>query len=167
MLESQWAILSEDGTSFVAFDSVIDFDIKNESKVLTSPIEKDSFAAYNKVETPLDIYVTLGFQGDMSAQAQALSTLDKYIKETTVVSLVTPTATYLNLTVESYTFKRSSESGMTLLAPEVHLLEVRTVDVQVSRTPKRGKSASKVNTGQTQTTKPKRQSTLYKVTHRS
>ena len=148
--EPHWALISDKGTTVAPFDSMLSIDVKNENKLLTSPVEESGFASYNKVASPLDIYVELAASASESGHAALLAALDKLAAGTELVSLVTPDQEYRHLNIESY----STTEGATLLVAELHLLEVRQVKVQVSkaaiRSPKRATSASKVDTGQKQ-----------------
>lgn len=149
-----WALISDKGTTVAPFDSMLSIDVKNESKLLTSPVEESGFASYNKVASPLDIYVELAASSSESGHAALLAALDKLASGTDLVSLVTPDKEYRFLNIESYSVKRTATEGATLLVAELHLLEIRQVKVQVSkaviRSPKRATSASKVDRGQVQ-----------------
>ena len=137
----QWALINDKGTVAVLFDALLSLDVKNESKLLTSPVEEGGFASYNKVASPLDIIVEVAASASRDGGTE-------------LVSLVTPDTEYRFLNIESYSVKRTATEGATLLVAELHLLEVRQVKVQVSkaaiRSPKRATSASKVDTGQVQ-----------------
>nr|WP_294511325.1 hypothetical protein [uncultured Bilophila sp.] len=152
--EPRWAILNEKGTLAVTFDSLLSIEIKNESQLLTSPVEEGGFASYNKTSTPLDIHVVGASSASESGHAALLAALDKLASGTELVSLVTPDQEYRHLNIESYSTKRTAAEGATLLVAELHLLEVRQVKVQVSkaaiRSPKRATSASAVDRGQVQ-----------------
>lgn len=150
----QWALINDKGTVAVLFDALLSLDVKNESKLLTSPVEEGGFASYNKVASPLDIIVEVAASASRDGHAALLASLDKLASGTELVSLVTPDTEYRFLNIESYSVKRTATEGATLLVAELHLLEVRQVKVQVSkaaiRSPKRATSASKVDTGQVQ-----------------
>lgn len=152
-----WALISDKGTTVAPFDSMLSIDVKNENKLLSSPVEESGFASYNKVSSPLDIYVELAASASESGHAALLASLDKLASGTELVSLVTPDQEYRHLNLESYTVKRTATEGATLLVAELHLLEVRQVKVRVSqaaiRSPKRPTSASKVDRGLVQTKK--------------
>ena len=149
-----WALISDKGTTVAPFDSMLSIDVKNENKLLASPVEESGFASYNKVASPLDIYVELAASASESGHAALLAALNKLAAGTELVSLVTPDQEHRHLNIESYSTKRTATEGAPLLVAELHLLEVRQVKVQVSkaaiRSPKRPTSASKVDTGQVQ-----------------
>lgn len=151
---SEWAIVARNKGLSVQFDGIMDVDVKNESKVLTSPIEKSSFAAYNKVETPLDVVITGASQQDNAAQSAILDSLNKLVSDAELVDIVTPTAVYLKMTLESYSYKRAATDGASLLVVELHAIEVREVETTRVTKTKRASSAKTQKTGQTQTKKP-------------
>jgi hypothetical protein len=151
---SEWAVVTRNKGLSVQFDGIMDIDVKNESKVLTSPIEKSSFAAYNKVETPLDVVITGASQQDGAAQSAILDALNKLVSGAELVDIVTPTAVYLKMTLESYSYKRTATDGASLLVVELHAIEVREVETTRVTKTKRASSAKTQKTGQTQTKKP-------------
>lgn len=151
---SEWAVVAQNKRLSVQFDGIMDIDVKNESKVLTSPIEKSSFAAYNKVETPLDVVITGASQQDGATQSAILNALNKLVSGAELVDIVTPTAVYLKMTLESYSYKRTATDGASLLVVELHAIEVREVETTRVTKTKRASSAKTQKTGQTQTKKP-------------
>lgn len=151
---SEWAVVARNKGLSVQFDGIMDIDVKNESKVLTSPIEKSSFAAYNKVETPLDVVITGASQQDGVTQSAILDALNKLVSGAELVDIVTPTAVYLKMTLESYSYKRTATDGASLLVVELHAIEVREVETTRVTKTKRASSAKTQKTGQTQTKKP-------------
>lgn len=160
----EWTLLDADGATAVAFTSFIDIDLRNEGQALSYPVEEGSFADYNKVDTPLDIRVTLAAQGTDADFEYILARLDEYKRAAVTLSVSTPSALYENMTLESYSYKRSRDANAGMLTVELSLIEVREVETQVTTTvitkPKNPTSSGKVNTGKTQTTE-KSGSVLY------
>ena len=150
---SEWAVVARNKGLSVQFDGIMDIDVKNESKVLASPIEKSSFAAYNKVETPLDVGITGASQQDGATQSAILDALNKLVSGAELVDIVTPTAVYLKMTLESYSYKRTATDGASLLVVELHAIEVREVEPTRVTKPQRASSATTQKTEQTQTKK--------------
>lgn len=150
----QWTILTEDGASAITFTSFVDIDLRNEGQTLTYPIEEGGFMNYNKVQSPLDIRVTLAVQGTNADFEPILQTLDEYQAEAIKLFVSTPSAYYGPVTLEAYSNKRTRESGAGQLTVELNFVEVREVQTQVSTTvitkPKNPTSADRTNTGKTQ-----------------
>ena len=150
----QWTLLDEDGQTALSFTSFLNIDLKAEGKALSYPVEQGGFANYNKLESSLDLQVTLGFQGNEADFEQALERLEEYKKGAVKLAVVTPASLYQSMTLESYSYKRGQDAGAGMLAVELALKEVREVQTRVSTTvitkPKNPSSADKQNTGKTQ-----------------
>lgn len=156
-----YAIITTDGTA-LTFDSLMGIDIADESSVIDEPVELGSFASYNKVASPLQIRVALGFSGSDAEFGERLTEL---------VGLVTGAAYYESLSVEALRYSRSAEQGYYLV--DLNLKEVRQVETTVTTTEysrpkvKNASSASTVDTGKTEGTDEERASMLYKGTYGS
>lgn len=158
MTGEEWTILDEDGQTAVEMTSFLDIELRNEGKALSYPIEKGSFADYNKVQNPLEIRVTLGKQGDASEIEAVKDQLDEYQQEAVKLSVVTPSGMYENMTLESYSYRQTQDSGASMLVAELAFMEVREVETQTKTTasakaitkPKNPTSANTANTGKTQ-----------------
>lgn len=157
----RWTILDENGSNFVEFTSFIAVDIRNEGQALSYPVEEGGFMNYNKVQTPLDIRVTLATQGEPYDFETILKTLEEFQRDAVKVSVVTPSEFYASMTLEAYTYKHTRESGAGQLTVELSLIEVREVQTRVTTTvitrPKNPTSTGNTNTGKTQ---PKDDSSL-------
>lgn len=154
-----WTILDESGQTAVTFTSFIDIDLRNEGQALSYPIEEGKFANYNKIQAPLDIRVTLAVQGTETDFEYVLQKLDEYQKEAVKLSVSTPAALYENLTLETFNYTRNRENNSGMLTVELHLIEVREVETQVTTTvitkPKNPTSSGNTNTGKTQVVEQK------------
>jgi len=111
-------------------------EYSKETRVSDFPIERGSFAAYNKVELPASPVVTLCFQGSESERKSFLDALDAACKSTDLYSVVTPEREYQNYTVERYNYARHSSKGATLLTVEITLKEIRQVSAQYTQSNK-------------------------------
>ncbi|MDR2947128.1 MAG: hypothetical protein LBV79_10330 [Candidatus Adiutrix sp.] len=158
MLEQEWTILNESGERPVSFTSFFDIEYQNKGEALTYPVEEGAFANYNKVQNPGNIKVTLGTQGTERDFSLILDVLDIYQKEAEKLFISTPAAYYDGYTLESYSYRRTIQSGAGTLIVSLTLVEVREVETQTTTTvitkPKNPTSSSKVNTGKTQPEEP-------------
>jgi hypothetical protein len=132
MMGEDWGLFPEDGGPSLTFTSVLDIDVKSQGKVLTETVEKNGFAVYNKIEEPLEVRCTLGTKGMASDMASTLESLETLKRDCVKVTLSTPSATYDSLTLESYNYTRSAESGGYVLFVECSLREVREVETNVT-----------------------------------
>lgn len=154
LIGNDWTLLDESGASAVTFTSFLGIDFRSEGQALSYPIEDGGFANYNKVDSPLEIRVTLATQGDDADFEHILNKLDEYAHNAVTLSISTPSALYEGMTLETYSYRRNRESGAGMLTVELTLVEVREVETQVTTTtiskPQNATSSSKVNTGKTQ-----------------
>lgn len=110
--------------STLSTDSV---EYTKETRVSDFPIERGSFASYNKVELPASPTVTLCFAGSESDRSAFLTAIDEACKSTALYSVVTPEVTYIEYSIERYNYQRRSSRGATLLIVEISLKEIRQV----------------------------------------
>ncbi|MEG2172379.1 MAG: hypothetical protein RRY29_03865 [Desulfovibrionaceae bacterium] len=150
----QWSVVDEGGKALVVFTSFIDMDFKDDSKVPDQPVEEGGFFSYNKVESPAETFVTLAMQGDETAIADAVETLGKAKRETSLLSVLTPSHVIDSVTLTGFNYRRRREDGLSLLVVELHLQEIRQVAAQYVSIPvrqaKNPSDASKQDRGKVQ-----------------
>lgn len=140
----QWSLNNASGEAVVRFTSFLSLDLRNESLVVSGPVEEGGFATYNKVETPLEVDVSLGIEGDDATLQTVLDTLDKLQAGTELLSLVTPNAEYQDLNLEGFNYRRRREDGLGVLWVDLSLVGVKQVkaeyaNARVGRRKQRGK----------------------------
>ena len=111
-------------------------DYSKETRVSDFPLERGSFASYNKVEQPANPSVTLCLTGSEKNRRTFLEAIDKATKSTDLYSVVTPEVTYVNYSVERYSYSRRSSKGATLLIVDISLREIRQVSAQYTQSNK-------------------------------
>lgn len=121
---------SETSLSAFDFNALIQFEVRAEGMVVSSPIEQGSFASYNKVDSPNYIEVQLAKQGTDDVLQASLKTLDELQTTASKVNFVTPVTEYENYTLESYDFSMSHRDGLGVLYIRLHLIEIREVSPQ-------------------------------------
>lgn len=136
-------------------------DYNKETRVSDFPVERGSFANYNKVETPAEPVVTLRLGGSESARTTFLNAIDAAVKSTSLYSVVTPEVTYVNYTLERYAYSRQNTRGATLLTVEIMLKEVRQVSAQYAvsnkgnvNAPKTSSATPQIDSGKVQAATP-------------
>lgn len=137
-------------------------DYSKETKVADFPIEKGSFASYNKVETPANPIVTLALNGNEGDRRAFLNAIDLASKSTDLYSVVTPSVTYANYSIERYDYTRRADRGLTLLVVEITLKEIRQVSAAFSQsnksqvvTPQVASASPTANNGKVQAATPR------------
>jgi hypothetical protein len=142
-------------------------EYSKEMRVSDFPIEKGSFASYNKVELPATPLVTMAMSGSESDRKKFLEALDKATKSTDLFSVVTPEVTYLKYSIERYAYQRRAQRGATLLVVDISLREIREVSARYAQTgaaakveaPKKVDATPPADNGKIEP-KPREQSTL-------
>ncbi len=149
--KDQWTILNTKGGSAITFTSFLDIDVRKAGLSMSYPIEEGGFANYNKVQSPLEIRVTLGIQGEHSEIEYALEKLNEYQANPIVLDVATPSYFYENMTLEAYSYKRTKENNSTMLTVEMVMVEIREVKTRTTttiRSPRNPTSASREQAGQ-------------------
>lgn len=147
-------------------------EVAKETRVSDFPIERGSFASYNKVELPANPTVVLRLSGSEAERSAFLAAIDAATKSTDLFSVVTPEVTYFEYAIESYRYSRSQSAGSQLLTVSITLREVRTVTAQYTQSGRQGQigadtkrpdAAPQVDSGKVQTAPIVEKSTLRKL----
>jgi len=152
-----WGVYTLAGTEVFDVDSVVDLKITNKATVSDFPVEQGSFASYNKVNVPNAVKVRLAV-GGQARIAAFQAALANELGAPNLYNVATPTTVYLNVTLESYDYAQSSESGLNLLVVDLAMKEVREVSPAYTTVkiphPKNPTSASKSVNGKVQAQAP-------------
>lgn len=124
----------ESGQIAVEFSRVMDLEMTAEGKVVAAPIEKGSFASYNKVASPTAIRATLAVEGDLGDLQSVVDTLFELKDGTELINFVTPVREYQSYTIEKFSFQQAAEKGVNVLYVEVNLAEIKEVEPQYTDT---------------------------------
>lgn len=120
-----WIVKGENAS--VSFSSMIEFNANKASRLPDEPIEKGSFATYNRIIEPREITCRLAVKGDVSALQNAIDRLTDLSENDEKLSLVTPEQSYKNMMLESFEYRRDSHNGRGVLYVDLRFKEVREV----------------------------------------
>ena len=141
--------------------STFSVDFVKETRVADFPVEGGSFANYNKVQLPANPRVTLILESTSEEDRTSfLDAIDFACKSTNSYNVVTPTVTYMNYTLERYSYARRASRGVTLLMVDVSLKEIRKVSATFAKVsvpimnPQNAAATPQVNNGMTQAVTP-------------
>lgn len=123
-----WGVFYQ-GTLIAQADSVLTFDYKRDWNLPTYPQENGGFQTYNKVQMPFDARVTLVKGGSLVDRQTFLKNLEDAAETLNLYDINTPEKTYSNCNIDHISVRRSSQQGMTLLAVDLWLLEIRNTAV--------------------------------------
>lgn len=151
-----WALLGADNRPICEYDGIIEVQKASAAQVLTEPVEGGELAAFNKVQSPDSVRVTLSLSDDPTKQAAALDRL-KALKQGTgagyLCKLVTLSDVTDSLALESIGESHSVSQNANLLFVELSFIRVKSVQTSAASVrwnPKRATSANQVNQGRTQ-----------------
>lgn len=148
--EESWTILKEDGSLALDFDVFLNFDAKTENPTVQAPVEEGGFTMYNKIQTPLEIAVGLGFKsknlGDLDNVVQSLLDLSS---STDLVNIITPEYEFKNFNLEKLAWSRQRDQGAYVLYVDLGFIEVKQVKTEYGN----AKIAKRQNRGQQQQAK--------------
>ncbi len=135
-LKQDWGIFDQGGNAVLSPDSVVSFEYKGEQRVSYYPIEKGSFASYNKVALPFDIRMrmTCGGQGVMT-RAEFISSLKGLLASIGLYNIVTPEDVYSNVSLDHVDYQKTAKNGVSLITVDAWFSEIRvTAQAQYSNT---------------------------------
>ena len=162
MSDTQEGIFGADITP----DSVLEMSFQSESEATSEPIEKGGFASFYKTNSPETVSLVFSFSADDARQNNALDKIRERKENYDLISILTPTHLYENMTIVSYSYNRTNTDGMTMLVLQVDFQQIKQVAVNTGVAEfKNATSAKKKNTGKkqkvdTEVNAPVRRSTL-------
>jgi len=128
-----WGVFNEFGIPIVLADNVVSLNHKNSSRISHAPVEKGSFASYNKVLDPSNITVQLSKgSGGTLERGAFLTQLEILQKSTLKFYIITPEYVYKNYNITGTDLARSAQDGATLIKVNLTLEEVREVAAEYS-----------------------------------
>lgn len=132
-------------------DSVLEMNCTSESEATSEPIEKGNFASFYKTNSPDTISLVFSFNSDDARQNAALDKIEERKKSYELISILTPTHLYEDMTILTYSYSRTNSDGMTMLVLQVDFQKVKQVAINTGVAQyKNVTSASKKNTGKKQ-----------------
>lgn len=111
------------------------FEFSKEMRISDFPVERGTFANYNKVGLPATPIVTLVYGGNEDDRKEFLQQIADACDSTDFYSVVTPEVTYVNYSVQSYDYERRHDKGATLLIVRITLKQIREVSAQYTQAP--------------------------------
>ena len=132
-------------------DSVLEMSFQAESEATSEPIEKGGFASFYKTNSPETVSLVFSFSSDDAKQNNVLDKIKERKENYDLISILTPTHLYENMTIVSYSYNRTNTDGMTMLVLQVDFQQIKQVAVNTDVAEfKNATSAKKKNTGKKQ-----------------
>ena len=111
----------------VDFNSMQEFSAEKSSRLPDEPIEKGSFATYNRIIEPRAITCRLSIEGGASKLQSAIDRLTDLCENNETITLTTPEQSYKNLMLESFDYRRDAQNGRGVLFVDLRFKEIREV----------------------------------------
>jgi len=121
-------------SSAVDFNSMQEFSAEKSSRLPDEPIEKGSFATYNRVIEPRSITCQLSVEGSASKLQSAIDRLTTLCENDEKITLTTPEQSYPNMMLESFDYRRDAMNGRGILFVDLRFKEIREVASQQTTT---------------------------------
>ena len=114
-------------TARVDFSSMLEFTAEKSSRLPEEPIEKGSFAVYNRVIDPRTITCRLAVSGSAQDLQNSIDRLTMLAENDEKITLTTPEQSYKNMMLESFDYRRDAQNGRGVLYVDLRFKEVREV----------------------------------------
>ena len=111
----------------VDFSSMQEFSAEKASRLPDEPIEKGSFATYNRVIEPRTITAQLSVEGSAADLQNAIDRLTDLCENDEKITLTTPEQSYKNMMLESFDYRREAANGRGVLYVDLRFKEIREV----------------------------------------
>ena len=118
----------------VDFNSMQEFSAEKGSRLPDEPIEKGSFATYNRVIEPRSITARLSIEGSAANLQSAIDRLTTLCENDETITLTTPEQSYKNMMLESFDYRRDASNGRGVLYVDLRFKEIREVASQQTTT---------------------------------
>lgn len=128
-----WGLVNEFGIPVVLADGVIGISFTGSSTVSSAPLEKGTFASYNKVDNPDQAVVQLTKgSGGVLQRGAFLTQLIAYKGSTLKFHVVSPEFVHRNMTITDLDYARSAKEGQQLIVVNLQLEEIREIGLEYS-----------------------------------
>lgn len=146
-----WGVFDENGMPALQPDSFIGVDFRGDAQVSSFPIEQGGFASFNKVQMPFDCRIQMSIGTDRASRTAFLETVEAMKQSIERYTVITPEVTYLSATLQTYSYRRDSKNGVTLIVVDLWFLEVREVVAALFSETENPSGADPISGGQVQT----------------
>ena len=150
----EWGVFTSDGIPVAIPDSVITVDFRREWRLSDYPIEQGGFETYDKVAVPYDARVRLSCDGTNTPRQLFLSQLDNAAQSMDLFMVSTPDAVYTNVSIIHMDYRRSRDSGISMIQVDLWLEQVRPLVHTEFTNTKEAEGVENVSAGPVQAISP-------------
>jgi hypothetical protein len=145
-VDQQWGIYL-DGDQAFPYQSIVDFDYKQDWPVSDYTVEDGGFQSYDKVQLPFDIKVRVVSGGSAIERQDLLTAVLDASNSLNLYDVVTPEQTFSSCNITHIDYKRTAYNGVGLLMIDIWFIEVRVTSTTTYSTTQSPTTAGKVGTG--------------------
>jgi hypothetical protein len=145
-VDQQWGIYLDGGQAF-PYQSIVDFDYKQDWPVSDYTVEDGGFQSYDKVQLPFDIKVRVVSGGSAIERQDLLTAVLDASNSLNLYDVVTPEQTFSSCNITHIDYKRTAYNGVGLLMIDIWFIEVRVTSTTTYSTTQSPATAGKVGTG--------------------
>ena len=152
LFSQTWGVFDENGVQVLEPDSFLGIEFINAYNISSYPVEKGSFANYNKVNNPFYATVKLAKGGTTEDRSAFLDALSEIAKSLDLYTIVTPEDTYSNVNLEQFDYYRETKDGAGIIIANCRFIEIREAQSEPSlkqaQTGQSPTSSAEINSGQ-------------------
>jgi len=152
-----WGIYTEDGIQAFSYDSVLDFDFKQDWPVSDAPQEEGAFVSYDKVQMPFDVRVRVTSGGSTAERQNLLTSVLAASNSLELFDVVTPEMTFVSCNITHVDFKRTSTNGVGNITIDIWFVQIRVTSTANFTNTQQPGAAGQQNTGSVSPQNPSRQ----------
>lgn len=112
----KWGVFDSGGNPVLSPDSVLEFHYSRRYEVSKYPVQKGSFADYNKVINPFEIELRFSASGTQATRRLFLNNLEQLVASTALYTVLTPEVRYKNCNPTRFDVNRRNGQGAYWLA---------------------------------------------------
>jgi hypothetical protein len=143
---AQWGIFLNGQQAF-PYQSIVDFDYKQDWPTSDYPVEDGGFQSYDKVELPFDVRVRIASGGSEFDREALLSAVLDSAAGLDLYDVVTPEQTYSSCSITHVDFKRMAHNGVGLVVIDLWFVEIRVTSTSTFSNTQQPGNAGQQNTG--------------------
>lgn len=150
---SPWGIFLNGQQAF-DYNSVVDFDYKQDWPISDYQLEDGGFQSYDKVQLPFDVKVRVASFGDEAGREATLSSVLEAANTLNLYDVVTPEMTFPSCNITHVDFKRSSHNGVGMIVMDIWFVEIRVTATSTFTGTQQPGVSPQQSTGNVSTTTP-------------
>ena len=124
-----WGIFDSSGNNVLNPDSIIAFEYRQEWKLANYPLEGGAFASYDKVQTPYETRIQMAKGGSDAVRQSFLTTMQAVAASLSLYTVVTSDATYPNVNIGNWGYRKTSRNGVSLLTIDIFLQQINVAGI--------------------------------------